>query len=42
MNVFHAHAQIVGDPATYMRSFLKIDDPAICAVVEGELEQGKL
>lgn len=42
MNVFRTHAQIVEDYATYIRSFLKIADPEIRAVVESELEQGKL
>ena len=42
MNVFHTHSRIVEDYATYIRSFLNIDDSAIRAVVEGELEQGKL
>lgn len=42
MNVFHTHARIVEDYATYIRSFLNIADPAIRAVVEGELEKGKL
>ena len=42
MNVFQTHSKIVADYATYIRSFLKIADPAIRSVVEGELEQGKL
>ncbi|MBZ0168146.1 ATP-dependent RNA helicase RhlB [Candidatus Methylomirabilis lanthanidiphila] len=42
MNVFHTHSQIVKDYETYIRSFLNIDDPAIRAIVEGELEKGKL
>lgn len=42
MNVFHTHSRIVEDYATYIRSFLNIADPAIRAVVEGELEKGKL
>ena len=42
MNVFHTHSRIVEDYATYIRSFLNISDPAILAVVEGELEKGKL
>ncbi len=42
MNVFRTHAQIVEDYATYIRSFLKIADPEIRAVVEDELKQGKL
>jgi hypothetical protein len=42
MNVFQTHSRIVSDYATYIRSFLNIADPKIRAVVEGELEQGKL
>ena len=42
MNVFHTHSRIVEDYATYIRSFLNISDPAILAVVKGELEKGKL
>ncbi len=42
MNVFHTHSRIVQDYATYIRSFLNIADPAIRAIVEGELEKGKL
>lgn len=42
MNVFQTHAKIISDYATYIRSFLKIEDPQIRAVVEGELQQGKL
>jgi len=42
MNVFQTHSHIVSDYATYIRSFLKIADPQIRAVVEGELNQGKL
>ena len=42
MNVFHTHSRIVEDYATYIRSFLNISDPAILAVVEGELKKGKL
>ena len=42
MNVFDTHSRIVEDYATYIRSFLNIADPAIRAVVEGELEKGKL
>ena len=34
MNVFQTHANIVGDYANYIRSFLKIADPAIRDVVE--------
>lgn len=42
MNVFQTHSRIVSDYATYIRSFLNLADPKIRAVVEGELEQGKL
>ncbi len=42
MNVFQTHTRIVSDYATYIRSFLNLADPEIRAVVEGELEQGKL
>src|SRR5215831_17284661 len=42
MNVFHTHAGIVDDYATYIRSFLNIADPTIREMVEGELSRGKL
>ena len=42
MNVFQTHSKIVSDYETYIRSFLRIADPAIRGVVEGELSQGKL
>ncbi len=42
MNVFRTHSRIVSDYATYIRSFLKITDPQILAVVENELKKGKL
>jgi hypothetical protein len=42
MNVFQTHADIVSDYATYIRSFLKIDDPAICHAVQEVLNQRKL
>ncbi len=42
MNVFETHSRIVSDYATYIRSFLKIDDPEIREKVEGELNMGKL
>ena len=42
MNVFQTHARILDDYKTYIGSFLKIDDPAIREVVEGELGRGKL
>jgi len=42
MNVFQTHASVVGDYATYIRSFLKIADPEIRGVVEKALDEGKL
>ena len=42
MIVFQTHSRIVADYATYIRSFLRIADPAIRAKVEGELDKGKL
>lgn len=42
MNVFQTHAGIVDDYATYIRSFLKIEDLAIRLKVEESLNQGKL
>jgi len=42
MNVFQTHAEIVDDYATYIRSFLKIEDRAIRHTVEEALSQGKL
>ncbi|MCZ2152279.1 MAG: DEAD/DEAH box helicase [Bryobacterales bacterium] len=42
MNVFQTHADIVSDYASYIRSFLKIADPAIRGVVEQALDEGKL
>lgn len=42
MNVFQTHSKIVSDYETYIRSFLRIADPDIRGVVEGELSQGKL
>ncbi len=42
MNVFQTHSEIISDYATYISSFLKIADPKIREVVEGELKQGKL
>lgn len=42
MNVFQTHAEIVNDYATYIRSFLKIEDRAIRHTVEEALSQGKL
>lgn len=42
MNVFQTHAAIVSDYATYIRSFLRIADPAVRRVVEDALDKGKL
>lgn len=42
MNVFHTHARIVEDYATYIRSFLNIADLKIREKVESELAEGKL
>lgn len=42
MNIFETHAHIVSDYASYISSFIKIADPKIREVVEGELTQGKL
>jgi len=42
MNVFQTHADIVSDYATYIRSFLRIADPAIRETVEQALDQGTL
>ena len=42
MNVFQTHANIVGDYANYIRSFLKIADPAIRDIVEHALDKGTL
>lgn len=42
MNVFETHRRIVSDYASYISSFIKIADPKIRGVVEGELTQGKL
>ena len=42
MNVFRMHSQIISDYASYIHSFLKISDPTIREVVEGELNQGKM
>ena len=42
MNVFQTHSRIVSDYETYIHSFLRIADPKIREVVEGELNQGKL
>ncbi|MDO8812288.1 MAG: DEAD/DEAH box helicase [Gallionella sp.] len=42
MNVFQTHSEIVSDYATYIRSFLKIDDPEIRNTVDKSLSQGKL
>ena len=42
MNVFDTHAKIVGDYASYIRSFINISDPAIKITVDAALEEGKL
>lgn len=42
MNIFETHSRIVSDYASYISSFIKIADPKIREVVEGELSQGKL
>lgn len=42
MNVFRTHAEIVGDYASYIRSFINIADPEIRRVVDNELARGKL
>jgi superfamily II DNA or RNA helicase len=42
MNVFETHAKIVGDYASYIRSFINIADPAIRQVVDAALAEGKL
>lgn len=42
MNVFDTHQRIVQDYASYIRSFVNIADEAILAVVEQEMERGKL
>ena len=42
MNDFQTHSHVISDYATYIRSFLKIADPQIREVVEGELKKGKL
>jgi superfamily II DNA/RNA helicase len=42
MNVFDTHANIVGDYASYIRSFINIADPAIRETVDAALAEGKL
>jgi hypothetical protein len=42
MDIFQTHRKIVDDYATYIRSFLRIADPAILSKVENELDKGKL
>ena len=42
MNVFETHAKIVGDYASYIRSFINIDDPGIRRAVDAALAEGKL
>ncbi len=40
MNVFDLRDRLVGDYASYTRSFIKIADPRISGRVESELEGG--
>lgn len=42
MDFFETHFQIVGDRATYIRSFIQISNDRIRAKVEREHEKGKL
>jgi ATP-dependent helicase YprA (DUF1998 family) len=42
MNVFDTHTRIVGDYASYIRSFINIADPAIRQKVDEALAEGKL
>ena len=42
MNVFDTHAKIVGDYASYIRSFINIADPTIRETVDVALAEGKL
>jgi ATP-dependent helicase YprA (DUF1998 family) len=42
MNVFDLHDHVVGDYASYIRSFINIADPAISKKVLSELSEGKL
>jgi hypothetical protein len=42
MNVFETHAKIVGDYASYIRSFINIDDLGIRRAVDAALAEGKL
>jgi len=42
MNVFQTHADIIGDYASYIRSFISIADPEIHQVVDQALSKGKL
>lgn len=42
MNVFETHAKIIGDYASYIRSFINIADPAISQTVDTALSEGKL
>jgi superfamily II DNA/RNA helicase len=42
MNVFETHAKIVGDYASYIRSFINIADPGIRRAVDAALAEGKL
>ena len=42
MDVFQFRDQVVGDYASYVRSFLRISDPGIEHFVSTELERGRL
>ena len=42
MNVFETHSRIIGDYASYIRSFINISDPAIREAVDLALAEGKL
>ena len=42
MNVFDTHEKIVADYASYIQSFINIDDVAISRKVDSELAAGKL
>ncbi len=42
MNVFDTHAKIIKDYASYIRSFINIDDKEISQAVENALKEGKL
>ncbi|VVD31061.1 DEAD/DEAH box helicase [Paraburkholderia dioscoreae] len=42
MHVLETHGQIISDYASYIRSFLNIEDPKILAEVESKLSDGRL